>query len=77
MISEDEINQELGRLQDFIINRIKVIKDVINDEDRWVAEEIAMKKQTSNELSIRIYLLQSTPNMIRKYAIISNSGKYI
>ncbi len=77
MISEDEINQELGRLQDFIINRIKVIKDVINDEDRWVAEEIAMKKQTSNELSIRIYLLQSTPNMIRKYAIINNSGKYI
>lgn len=37
MISEDEINQELGRLEDFIINRIKVIKDVINDEDRWVA----------------------------------------
>lgn len=77
MISEDEINQELGRLQDFIITRIKVIKDVINDEDRWVAEEIAMKKQTSNELSICIYLSQSTPNTIRKYAIINNSGKYI
>lgn len=27
---------------------------MINDEDRWVAEEIAMKKQTSTELSIKL-----------------------
>lgn len=34
------------------MERIHSIRDVINDEDRWVAEEIAMKKQTTNELSI-------------------------
>ena len=27
---------------------------MINDEDRWVAEEIAMKKQTSTELSTKL-----------------------
>jgi hypothetical protein len=38
----------LGRLEDFIVSGIRAIKEVINDEDRWVAEEIALKKQTSN-----------------------------
>lgn len=52
MISEDEINHELHRLEGIIMERIHSIRDVINDEDRWVAEEIAMKKQTTNELSI-------------------------
>ena len=38
MISEEEINDQLGRLEDLIMERIKSIRDVINDEDRWVAE---------------------------------------
>lgn len=38
MISEEEINDQLGRLEDLIMERIKSIREVINDEDRWVAE---------------------------------------
>lgn len=42
------MNQELTHLEDIIFSRISSIREVINDEDRWVAEEIAMKKQTTN-----------------------------
>lgn len=37
MISEDDINDQLGRLEELIVDRIKGIREVINDEDRWVA----------------------------------------
>jgi hypothetical protein len=49
---EEEINSQLEELEGVIFSRIQSIREVINDEDRWVAEEIAMKKQTTNELSI-------------------------
>ena len=51
LVSEEEINHELSQLEDIIHTRITSIREVINDEDRWVAEEIAMKKHTTNELS--------------------------
>ena len=50
-MSEDEITRQLERLEEEIHEKIRDIKKVIHDEDRWVAEEIAMKKQTSSELS--------------------------
>ena len=37
MISEEEINNELTRLEDIIMERIHSIREAINDEDRWVA----------------------------------------
>ena len=45
------MNNELERLEFLIYEKVKTVKEVINDEDRWVAEEIAMKKQSSSELS--------------------------
>jgi hypothetical protein len=74
MISESEIIHELNRLETLIMSRISSIKEMINDEDRWVAEEIALKKQSSNELSTK-YHTQATPSMIRTYATTRNFGR--
>ena len=38
MICQDEINQQLSLLQGIIMERIHNIRELINDEDRWVAE---------------------------------------
>ena len=48
----------MNRLEGNIFEKIHTIREVIDDEDRWVAEEIAMKKQNSTELSnLKKYLV--------------------
>lgn len=50
-LNEEEISVELNRLEEVIYDKIDSINQMIHDEDKWVAEEIVMKKQPSTELS--------------------------
>lgn len=58
-----------------INDKIGIIRKVLEEEDRSIVEEIVMKKSHSTDPSTSSSI-QSTPSMIKRAAIIKNSGRF-